>query len=60
MPGCVPGGTADWTYDLNWTTSRYPDGSGGRAVIGRPEEADRTVYLRAPVERSETISATEN
>ena len=49
VPEFLPGGTADWTLDANWTSPRYPDGPGARARVFAPDAADRNIDLRAPV-----------
>ncbi|TVR45132.1 MAG: hypothetical protein EA425_18505, partial [Puniceicoccaceae bacterium] len=49
IPLFLPGGTADWTDPVNWTSDNYPDGPGQRARIGPALLDDRNVNLRAPV-----------
>jgi autotransporter-associated beta strand protein len=45
----IPGNTAGWNVDANWTSPEYPDGPGKRARILAPAAADRNVDLTAPV-----------
>ena len=50
-PTFMPLASADWTEDVNWSTSpaAYPNGSGVTAVIPGAEGASRNANMRAPV-----------
>ncbi len=48
-PEFIPGGTALWTEDVNWTSGVYPDGAGAVARIGPASLGNRNVELGAPV-----------
>ncbi|MCC5808288.1 MAG: chitobiase/beta-hexosaminidase C-terminal domain-containing protein [Opitutales bacterium] len=48
-PWFIPGGSALWTVDANWTSGTYPDGAGAVARIGTASLDDRNVELGAPV-----------
>ena len=49
-PVFLPGVTADWTEDLNWSTGVYPDAIGAAAIVNAPfPDTDRNVNLRAPI-----------
>ncbi|WP_367873102.1 chitobiase/beta-hexosaminidase C-terminal domain-containing protein [Luteolibacter sp. Populi] len=45
----LPGGSADWSSNPNWTTTPYPNAPGERALVHAPTAADRDISLRAPV-----------
>lgn len=51
VPTFLPGGSADWTTNANWSSApaAYPSGAGGVAVIPPPAGSDRNVNLRASV-----------
>ncbi len=48
-PTFIPGGSAFWTEDVNWTSGTYPDSAGASARIGAASLGDRNVELGAPV-----------
>lgn len=45
----LPGSTADWTVNANWSGGTYPNAPGATARIDPPASADRNADLRAPV-----------
>lgn len=45
----IPGGTAPWTVNGNWTNPPYPNASGTQARILAPATDDRNVDLAGPV-----------
>jgi autotransporter-associated beta strand protein len=50
-PAFLPGGSADWTTNANWSShpAPYPNGPGQTAIIPPPAGAERNVNLDAPV-----------
>lgn len=45
----IPGGTAPWNVNGNWTNPPFPNAAGARASIMAPASADRNVDLAGPV-----------
>ncbi len=49
-PIFLPGVTADWAEDINWSTGTYPDGIGAAAIVHAPlPDANRNVNIREPI-----------
>lgn len=48
-PRLLRGGDATWNLNGNWESPVFPDGPGQAAIIGRPNVANRSVTLSAPV-----------
>lgn len=51
LPAFQPTGSADWTADVNWTSTPmpYPQGTNAVALLNAPDTADREVNIRAPL-----------
>ncbi|HMP73288.1 MAG TPA: CotH kinase family protein [Kiritimatiellia bacterium] len=48
-PVFLPGGTAPWNNDANWTSDTFPNATNASAIINQPATANRNVDINAPI-----------